>query len=183
MDNGAVFRIWGLGMSSIHRVRYEVHGERGLAAMADGGVRIHHEPWLRQDGQLQEQTYRPEWPEHADLANKAGHGGGDFWTNFHFANAIRSGKQPYLDVYRATAMAAVSILGWRSCLEEGKPFTIPDFRKKSARKACIGDQWSPFPDDAGPGQPPASLNGNLKPSREAVAYARKVWRKLGYTEK
>ncbi|MCF7855232.1 MAG: Gfo/Idh/MocA family oxidoreductase, partial [Candidatus Pacebacteria bacterium] len=43
MDNGAVFRIWGLMLSSIHRVKYEVHGDRGYMATADGGVRIHHE--------------------------------------------------------------------------------------------------------------------------------------------
>lgn len=181
MDNGSVFRIWGLMMSSIHRVRYELHGDRGMAGTAENNrVRVHHEPWLRKPNELVEKLYYPEWPEHADLANKAGHGGGDFWTNFHFANAIRTGKQPYLDVYRGTAMAAVSILGWRSCLEEGKPFTIPNFRKKSERNAFRNDHWSPFPDDAGPGQPPASIQGNIKPSAAAVARARKEWKKLGY---
>ena len=181
MDNGAVFRIWGLMMSSIHRVRYEIHGDRGLASTADAGVRVHHEPWMRQGNEPVERTYRPDWPEHADLANKAGHGGGDFWTNFHFANAIRSGRQPYLDVYRAVAMAAVSILGWRSCLEEGKPYRIPDFRRKSERKAFASDRWSPFPEDAGPGQPPASLLGNLKPNPAVAAHARKLWKKMGYS--
>ncbi len=181
MDNGAVFRIWGLMMNSIHRVRYEIHGDRGLASTADAGVRVHHEPWMRQGNEPVDRTYRPDWPEHADLANKAGHGGGDFWTNFHFANAIRSGSQPYLDVYRATAMAAVSILGWRSCLEEGKPYRIPDLRKKSERKAFAADRWSPFPEDAGPGQPPASLKGNLKPAPKVAAHARKLWKRMGYS--
>lgn len=184
MDNGAVFRIWGLMMSSIHRVRYELHGERGLAATADtvpgAHVRIHHEHWMRKQGEAVERFYAAEWPEHGALAARAGHGGGDFWTNFHFANAIRSGRQPYLDVYRAAAMAAVSILGWRSCLEEGKPHRIPDFRRRAARRLFTEDHWSPFPEDAGPGQPPVSLRGNLEPSAKALAHARKVWRAIGY---
>jgi predicted dehydrogenase len=181
MNNGSVFRIWGLMMGSIHRVRYEVHGDRGVAGTAENNrVRIHHESWLRKPGEMVEKLYYPDWPEQGDLADKAGHGGGDFWTNFHFANAIRSGRQPYLDVYRGTAMAAVSIHGWRSCLEEGKPFTIPDFRKKSVRNAYRNDHWSPFPEDAGPGQPPASIRGNIKPSKAAAAHARQEWKKLGF---
>lgn len=183
MNNGSVFRIWGLGMSSIHRIRYEVHGERGFIATDPNGVRVHHEHWMRKPGEVVEKVYHPDWPEHGDLANKAGHGGGDFWTNFHFANAIRSGRQPYLNVYRATAMAAVSILGWRSCLQNGYPFVIPDFQKKSERKAYATDDWSPFPEDAKPGQPPSSIRGNISPSRKALSYARKAWKAIGYKGK
>ncbi len=186
MNNGSVFRLYGLMLSSMERIRYEIHGTRGLLTNDTGGVgtvRVHHPRWLRKPGEFVDTFHRPEWPEHGDLATRAGHGGGDFWTNYHFGNAIRSGKPPYLDVYRGAAMAAVSILGWRSCLENGKPYKIPDFKKKSERKAYIGDNWSPFPEDAGPGQPPASILGNIKPSKEAVAHARKVWKKMGYTGK
>jgi predicted dehydrogenase len=184
MDNGAVFRIWGLMMSSIHRVKYEVHGDRGLIATAEPNhwttVRIHHEDWLRQPGAPTDIAYTPDWPEHAELARAAGHGGGDFWTSFHFANAIRSGEPPYLDVYRGAAMAAVGILGWRSCLEGGKPFSIPDFRDDSARRAVEDDHWSPFPADAGPGQPPPSIRGLVDAAPEAVEHAREVWARQGY---
>ena len=65
----------------------------------------------------------PDWPERGDLARRAGHGGGDFWTNFHFVRAIRSGRQPYLNVYRGVAMAAVGVQAWRSCLENGAPLS------------------------------------------------------------
>jgi len=180
MDNGSVFRIWGLMMSSIHRVRYEVHGDMGMASTVHGEVTVHHEPWLRKNGVPTDRTYRPDWPEFADLANKAGHGGGDFWTNFYFANAIRSRHQPYLDVYKATAMAAVSILGWKSCLNNGTNITIPDFKKKQERERFRNDDWSPFPEDAKEGQPPVSLKGNINPSPKAIAHARKIWRLHGY---
>jgi predicted dehydrogenase len=187
MDNGAVFRIWGLMMNSIHRVRYEVHGDRGLISTAEPNhwtnVRIHHESWMRKAGEKLENTYLPDWPGNAEQADRAGHGGGDYWTCHYFADAIRTGRTPYLDVYRATAMAAVSILGWRSCLDDGAPFAIPDFRKKAARKPFIKDQWSPFPQDVGPGQPPPSLNGYIKPSATAIGHARTEWKKLGFTER
>ena len=184
MDNGAVFRILGLQLSSVHRVRYEIHGERGLIATADpnhwGCVRVHHEDWLREEDQPLDRTYVADWPEHADLARKAGHGGGDFWTNFHFANAIRSGKQPYLNVYRGVMMSAVGIQAWRSCLENGTPHPIPNFRKKSSRKPYREDHWSPYPEDAAPGQPPPSIRGHIKPSKEAIRHARKRWKEIGY---
>ena len=77
-------------------------------------------------------------------------------------------------------MAAVSILGWKSCLADGQPFRIPNFRKKADRDAYRNDHWSPFPEDAGPGQPPSSIQGNLKPNRAALALARKRWKKMEY---
>lgn len=187
MDNGAVFRIFGLMLSSVHRVRYEIHGDNGLMATAEPNhwstVRVHHEEWLRQAGQPAERIYTPDWPEHADLARQAGHGGGDFWTNFHFANAIRSGIPPYLNVYRGVAMAAVGILGWRSCLEDGAPYALPDFSDETARRAYENDHWSPYPEDAGPGQPPPSIGGYVPPDEAAVTHAREAWKKIGYTDR
>jgi len=184
MDNGAVFRLWGLMLSSIHRIKYEIHGECGYMATAApdhwSTVHIHHEEWLRQPGKPNDLTYRPDWPEHGDLARQAGHGGGDFWMNFHFARAIRSGEPPYLDVYRGVAMSAVGILGWRSCLQDGAPFRIPDFRDEAVLSAYENDHWSPFPEDAGSGQPPPSIRGLVEPSPEALAHAREIWTKQGY---
>ena len=184
MDNGAVFRIFGLMVSSEHRVKYEVHGSRGLVSTPGWSqVRVHHEDWLRAKRQPAERTYTPDWPEHGNLAAKAGHGGGDFWTNFHFANAIRSGKPPYLDVYRGVAMCSVGILAWRSCLEDGTPYAMPDFKKEADRKKYEKDHWSPWPDGSGDGKAPPSIRGYEKPSAAAIARARKVWTKLGYKGK
>ena len=181
-DSGAVFRLFGLVLSSIHRVRYELHGSRGLLATAGpnhwSNVRVYHEDWLRESGQPHDMTYTADWPEHGDLARRSGHGGGDFWTNFYFAQAIRSGEQPYLNVYRGAAMAAVGILGWRSCLEDGAPYQIPDFSDEASRQLIEDDEWSPFPEDAGPGQPVPSIRGLLEPSDEAVREARRVWGEL-----
>jgi hypothetical protein len=128
----------------------------------------------------QERIYTPEWPEHGDLAEKAGHGGGDFWTNFHFANAIRSGEAPFLDVYRGVAMSSVGILAWKSALAEGHPVAVPDFRDEESRKEYEDDHWSPWPEDAGPGQPPPSIRGLVEPTEAGRALAKKVWQEIGY---
>jgi len=186
MDNGAVFRIFGLFLPG-HSIWYRVHGTHGAMETTRGPgyfgpeqVRVWHEEWDCPAGTPKERTYVPDWPEHADLANRAGHGGGDFWTNFEFANAIRAGRQPYLDVYRGVAMSSVGILAWKSALADGAPFAVPDFSRESSRRAVENDHWSPWPSHAAPGQPPASIRGFIKPSSQVVAAARKVWAKQGY---
>lgn len=189
MDNGAVFRIFGLILPG-HSNWYRVHGSRGAMEIlrgsgyfGSGQIRIWHESWDLKPGEEQERIYKPEWPEHGELANKAGHGGGDFWTNFHFANAIRSGEHPFLDVYRGVAMSSIGILAWKSALEDGKPFDVPDFKDEASRKQYESDNWSPWPEDAGPGQPPPSILGFVEPSPDGVKLAQEVWKEIGYTEK
>jgi predicted dehydrogenase len=188
MDNGAVFRLFGLWLPG-HSNWYRVHGTHGAMEATRGPgyfgpeqVRVWHEEWNCPEGAPTERTYVPPWPEHADLAAKAGHGGGDFWTNFMFANAIRRGEAPYLDVYRGLAMSSVGILAWKSALVDGAPFAMPDFRSESARAAYENDHWSPWPQQTGEGQPPPSIRGIVEPSPQAVAYARQIWAQEGYIE-
>ena len=45
-----------------------------------------------------------------------------------------------------------------------------------------GDHWSPWQEDAGPGQPPSSILGRLQPSAEGIELAREVWKEIGYSE-
>ncbi|MBT3341557.1 MAG: Gfo/Idh/MocA family oxidoreductase [Gemmatimonadetes bacterium] len=192
MDNGAVFRLFGLTLPG-HSNWYRVHGDQGAMEITRGGgyygpgeVRIWHEDWNMPEGAQfkgtpTERTYKPEWPEHGELAEKAGHGGGDFWTPFHFANAIRSGEPPFLDVYRGVAMSSVGIIAWKSALEEGAPLDMPDFRDESSRKAVEDDHWSPWPKDAGEGQPPPGLQGFREPHPQGLARGRKIWQEMGYS--
>jgi hypothetical protein len=153
---------------------------RGAGYFGPGEVRVWHEPWDLKPGQVAERSYLPEWPEHKELADRAGHGGGDFWTSFHFANAIRTGMQPFLDVYRGVAMSSVGILAWKSALADGAPFVMPDFRNEASRAPYENDTWSPWPEDAGPGQPPPSILGFVNPSVESLARAREIWKSVGY---
>ena len=188
MDNGAVFRIFGLLLPG-HSNWYRVHGERGAMEITrgpgyfgPGQVRVWHEEWDLEPGEVREKTYVPEFPEHAELSKKTGHGGGDFWTDFHFCNAIRTGEQPFLDVYRGVAMSSVGILAWKSALAEGVPFDVPDFSNEEDRKKYENDDWSPFPKDRRPGQPAPSILGYRKPGIEAKEHVRSVWAKEGYAK-
>jgi hypothetical protein len=156
---------------------------RGGGYFGSGHVRVWHEASDMKPGDVREKIYAPEWPQHGDLARQAGHGGGDFWTNFEFARAIRSGRQPFLNVYRGVAMSSVGILAWKSALEDGAPFDVPDFRKETSRRTVQDDHWSPWPKDAGPGQPPPSILGTPEPTARGLAAARKVWREMGYSGK
>jgi len=185
LDNGAMARIAGLQLRG-HGNWYRFHGTRGLMenlrGMNQGMLRVVHEPWDRRKGDVGEKIYAPDFPVHADLARKAGHGGGDFFTNFHFAEAICRGEQPFLDVYRGLEMTLVGIQGWRSCLNNGAPFDIPNFRDENVRKQYENDDWSPFPEDRRPGQPWPSITGEVTPDEASLAAARKVWAEQGYRE-
>ena len=181
-DDGAVFRIFGLSLPG-HSNWYRVHGTGGAMEIArgpgyfgPGHVRVWHESWNQWPGQPLERSYLPEWPEHAELAEGAGHGGGDFWTNFHFARAIRSGEAPFLDVYRAVAMSSVGILAWRSALQEGQPVEVPDFRDEAQRAPLEDDTWSPWP--GGDPRAPSSIHPAREPSAEALERARRIWEEL-----
>ena len=182
-DDGAVFRIFGLTLPG-HSNWYRVHGTggameiaRGAGYFGPGQVRVWHEDWDQWPGQPLERSYRPEWPEHADLAERAGHGGGDFWTNFHFSRAIRSGEPPFLDVYRAVGMSSVGILAWRSALQEGHPLEVPDFSDEAQRVRYQDDTWSPWP--GGDPQAPPSILATREPTPEAMARARRIWEEMG----
>lgn len=183
MDNGSVFRIFGLKVPG-HSIWYRVHGTCGAMEIARGTgmLRVWHEEGDVKPGEPLERLYMPQWPEHADLANRAGHGGGDFWTCFEFANAIRSGRQPFLDVYRGVAMSSVGILAWMSALENGKPIEVPDFRKESSRRKVENDHRSPFPSHIRQGWPslPPSILGVPEPTKEGLDFSRKAWKEIGY---
>jgi len=185
MDNGAVFRIFGLLLPG-HSNWYRVHGSRGAMEIArgpgyfgPGRVRVWHEEWDLRPGEPAERDFVPDWPEHAEQARQAGHGGGDFWTNLEFANAIRSGRPPFLDVYRGVSLSSVGILAWKSAMADGKPYDVPDFRKERERKRYENDRWSPQPGTPAPDRAPPSILGFPRPTRAGLALARKVWKEIG----
>jgi predicted dehydrogenase len=134
MDNSSIVVLNGTLLRG-HGVWYRIHGTRGRMENLRTGntqmVRVTHEEWDCREGDVAESIYLPKWPVHADLASKSGHGGGDFFTDFYFAEAIRKEEQPYLDVYRAIDMSIVGIQAYRSALKNGEPNVIPDFRNES----------------------------------------------------
>ena len=154
MEEGAVFRLIGGGMPG-HSNFYRIHGTRGAAEITRGPgyfgpeqIRVWHDHWDVPENTPIERVYVPSWPFNAEVANKAGHGGSDFWIDYYFAEAIRTNTQPFLDVYRGVAMSSVGILMNRSMKAGGAPQEVPDFRDKIARKPFKSDTARLGPENA-----------------------------------
>ncbi len=150
-DDGALFRFTGcahMGSKSGYRICSE-YGSTETGRSLGSQVNVTYHGWCIPEDGYATQTYTPHFRSHASDAAKAGHSGGDFWTLFHFINYIKDGTEPFFDVYRGCCMSAVGILGWRSCLENGKVYKIPDFRIKEERDLWRDDDLSPFPDENG----------------------------------
>lgn len=183
MDNGAVLKLVH-GSLRGHGNYVRIHGNKGLMENCRHGdkqrLRVVREPWEKKKGEPVETVYSPDFPVHHDSAKRAGHSGGDFFTTYHFARAIRTGEPPDLDVYTGIDMSIVGIQAWRSALDDSAAVEIPDFRKESVRRKFASDDWSPDPDRKRKGQPPSSILGHIKPSRQALALSKNVWAAQGY---
>lgn len=185
MDNDAVFKLLQGGLSG-HGVLFRIHGEHGLletsrnpAFWEYGSVRVVHNEWECKDGQAPEKVVYPQFPKWAEAAKKAGHGGGDFFTNYYFAQAICTGKQPFLDVYRGVAMSVIGVLAWKSVLNNGASYDVPDFRSEKSRKPYENDHWQPM-DINNPKAPPVNSRGKRTIIPASLKKAKKVWKSLGY---
>ncbi len=83
-----------------------------------------------------------DWPAMGEIAKLTGHGGGDFWVLYYFAREIRDGIPAPFDIYTAADCTAAGILGYRSAVENGRAYDIPDFRRKSARARWRNDNFA-----------------------------------------
>ncbi len=151
-DNDAVFRINGWSMFMPHGSHYKLCCTKGGVEISPttGKMRISYNDWLRPDDVEQnEGEYDYEWPDESlgKYAEEAGHGGSDFWVVYYFVKALEKGEAPYWNVYRATAMASVAILAWRSILNGNAAYDVPDFTKEEDRKLYENDNVSPYPQD------------------------------------
>ncbi|MCK5644905.1 MAG: Gfo/Idh/MocA family oxidoreductase, partial [Gammaproteobacteria bacterium] len=183
MDNGAVVKLLQVHLRG-ESIWVRIHGSRGQMENLRHGdrnmVRLRREHYHEERTEPVEQIYLPDFPEHRAEALKAGHGGGDFFMNFHFAEAIRKNEQPFLDVYRAVAMSTVGILAYRSALQDSNTLQVPDFRRESEREKYAADDWSPDPAKWREDQPWPSILGDIEPTGKGLAYAHKVWKSIGY---
>lgn len=148
-DDHSVFRVTGCAAFGAHENSYRVCAENGqVENLRDGTGRVllNYNSWQVPEGvPAPRSCYVPKLRDKdAELAKKAGHGGGDFFVIREFLNCIRENKRPEFDVYFATTMASVAILGHRSMLENGVPYDIPDFRNEEDRVKYENDTLSPF---------------------------------------
>ncbi|MGC9317224.1 MAG: Gfo/Idh/MocA family protein [Armatimonadota bacterium] len=180
MDNGAVVRLVQVYLRG-HGVWVRVHGSRGAMENLRWGdrsmLRVRREQYHEERRHPEEVIYRPDFPEFHEEAMRAGHGGGDFFMNYHFAEAIRRNEPPFLDVYRGVTMSIIGPLAYRSALSDSNTIDVPDFRREEDRVVYEGDDWRPDPRE---GDPWPSIEGRKEPTEEQVAFCREVWRQRGY---
>lgn len=181
MDSGAVCKILQYGLRG-HSTVCRVHGSLGAMETLRTGdprmVRLVREQYHQKVTTPVEQTYLPGWPRQHLAAAQAGHGGGDYFMNFNFAEAIRTGRPPYFDVYRGVAMSLIGIQGWKSVLADSATFEIPDFRRKAVRDRYRNDHWNPDPTRPaakGTAKPACSVLGARPVTKGQLACAKKNW--------
>ena len=75
-------------------------------------------------------SYLPErYQNPTEAAKKAGHNGGDYYLVKDFVDAIVSGQEPDVNVYRACEWTAVGLLSELSVTNRGRVMELPNFRK------------------------------------------------------
>ncbi len=184
-DDGSVFRVVGCAHYGAHHNSYRVCGTKGQIENLKGDTQVllRYNEWDTPEGEESRQLYTPEWNDKdEELIKNAGHGGGDFITARIFIEAVREGKQPPhpFDLHSAIAMSSVGILGFRSVLEGGKVYDIPDFTKEEDRKLYENDFLTPFWGDNGE-EPtlPCCSHPDYKPSeRQMELYFKELEKKL-----
>lgn len=158
MNNGMIARFTGCTAMASDYSRYRVCGD--IASIEAGGnvgenkVRKYYFEHTKPENEEQISLIEADLKQFGEKgikAEKAGHGGGDFWVVEEMKECFESGKDCFFDVYRAVSMSATAILGWRSCLNHGENYKIPDFRIKAERDTVRNDRLTPFPDEEGNG--------------------------------
>jgi len=150
MSNGCVVRNL-MGGTSCNSFKRRLFGTKAAADL-EGGLHL----VLGADGNSRTTLKMdPQWEGMGAEAEKAGHGGGDFWELYYFARQILTGEKAPWDVYAASDVTITGIQALRSALAEGQPMEVPDFRDKAVRDRYRNDNFLPphidpahiFPDD------------------------------------
>ncbi len=159
MTGGLTARVTGCTAMASDYSRYRVCGD--ISSVEYGGyipggkVRQFYFSHTKPEGMESNVVMHESTPSGGKTPS--GHGGGDFRTVQNIKAYLIGGEEPFFDVYRAVNMSATAILAWRSCLNHGENFRVPDFRDPSDRETVRDDRLTPFPDENGNGAtlPPA----------------------------
>ncbi len=149
-DDGSVFRVTGCASFGGHHNAYRICGENGQVENLRGmghQMMLRYNPWSKPDGIEETRVYEPSWndPDEERILQSR-HGGGDYLTARMFVECIKAGQQPGhpFDLKSAIAMSSCAILGYRSAMNSGMPYDIPDFDNEADRERYRHDRYSPF---------------------------------------
>lgn len=163
-DNGTIGRFSGCNSVGAHKF-YRVTGDKGSALYgSQNGEQVYvtlKDAWKDAD-MPSENIYTPD-PKLLDpdmeKGLQSGHSGSDYLVVKRIIAYLRDGVEPFFDVYRSAEISAAAVLGWRSCLNHGQNYRIPDFRNEEERKLVENDDLTPFKNaDGTGGTVPVALN-------------------------
>jgi len=160
MDNGAMFDVTGCSYYGPTSKWFRLIGEKGvLETKRYDETEVHFisaEKEFFPDEPIPEiEVYHPtyeslEMAPADEIVNytedhyRLGHGGIDLWMLRNFIHYIKGTYEPFFNVYRSTALSAAAILAWRSVLNGGIEYDVPDFTKEEDKKKYESDFLSPF---------------------------------------
>ncbi|MBO5231127.1 MAG: Gfo/Idh/MocA family oxidoreductase [Clostridia bacterium] len=178
-DDNSVFKFTGCSGFGGSENSYRLCGEKGMIENVrgtGGKIMLRYNKWEIPEGREEINYYNPEWNDKdEELIKAAGHGGGDFCIIREFLSCIREDKKPTFDVYFATRMASVAILGHRSLMGYGMPYDIPDFRRKEDRDKYRFDNATPFYySDGREPNIPCGSHPDYKPSEQQFENINKI---------
>lgn len=136
--NGGLMRNL-MGNTTLDNDVQRLYGTRASAEIKDGKLLLR--PCGRGHSWALEAS--PQDDALSRIAASTGHGGGDFWTLYHFANEIFTGAPGPFNCYRAADVTLPGILAYRSSQEGGKPQEIPNFRNQTIRDKYRHDSFAP----------------------------------------
>jgi len=90
-------------------------------------------------GESEKIEIEAKWPELGEFAEQMGHGGGDFWVLYNFARQILTGEPAFWTVHKAAEVTLPGIFAYRSAVNNGEAYDIPDFSKKEDRDKYRND--------------------------------------------
>ena len=95
------------------------------------------------------------------LAEESGHGGSDFYTMYHFIQAIKGNRNAEIvDVYEAMDMFLPGHFGYLSAMNNNQSYDIPDLRDKAEREKWRNDTTCTVKEKAGDMYIPSYSKGN-----------------------
>ena len=137
MDNGGVIRnLMGASTADSHTRR--IWGTRAFVDLTAPVPTVN----LGQAGKGLKIKLTPQQDELTKLAEKAGHGGGDFWMLYNFADSFYNGSPLYWNIYTACDVTLTGIMAVKSEYAGGIPVDIPDFRNKEIREHYRNDHFA-----------------------------------------
>ncbi|MST98863.1 Gfo/Idh/MocA family oxidoreductase [Victivallaceae bacterium BBE-744-WT-12] len=137
MSNGAVMRNLMGAATNDSPYGCRLWGSRASLEAIGDGLRI----CVGARGDGRRLKVDPQWAELGELADAAGHNGGDFWEIYYFVREILTGEKAPWGIYDAADVTLAGISAVRSETEGGIPVEVPDFRDPAVRDQYRNDHF------------------------------------------